>query len=348
MNNATLEAPSVDLEVKPEAKKRQFIKVELAEGGQAKVPIIEVISHESLHPPFDLDPNETVEVLLRNGTIKRECFYECLLSIGIDSMDFYHGRTEFAKETNFHDLLQRLHIEKLRQREVDSKIKHKEFTDQFTLSGEQQRRTTKEHGVVWQKIINDLNIPGLRAVEARAVEDYFEGIDEFLVLDMEALKSRGARSGELVRIGVQRSFSNKQQQVRDSHNRGIAERPDLGVMFRVFIREEVHQYEGVFEKLQATVGKSLENVTAEAEKAGMTEAEYRQAILEKVSIQRFIGSPKVHLRRVYEILKVTKNELELYLSTEQIDALKEKLKQDIKAVDAALEEVGRKMGQLRD
>ncbi len=342
MNDATLEAPTVDLEGKTEAKKRRLIKVELAEGGTDTVSVIEMISPDLL-PPFELEPNATVEVLLNNGTVKKESFYECLLSVGIRSMDYYYGRKEFAKETNFHDLMQRLHIEKLRQREVDCPPKDEQYTDQFTSSGEKQVETTKEHGVVWKKIINDLKIPGLTAVSARVVEDEFDGIDEFLRLDVEALKSRGARSSEPVYVGIQRSFNNKLQEVRDSHDRGIAEKSDLGLIFRVFIREELHQYEGVFKKLQEAADKGLRNIkVADAEEVRtgeMTEAEYRRAYLESIPIVNFIGDEKRQAQRVKEILDVTKNELEFYLSIEQLDCVKEKLKLNIKAVDRALEAV---------
>ena len=106
-----------------------------------------------------------------------------------------------------------------------------------------QEITALEDGKFFLSLMNDLQIEGFQAQAAGRREDFLDGIDEFLVFNEGTLYGDDAPNdaGEL-RIGIQRSYTDKRGEVRRDHWRFIPEHSDLLSIPRIALWEEGADY----------------------------------------------------------------------------------------------------------
>lgn len=131
------------------------------------------------------------------------------------------------------------------------------------LSAEDFQQETRAHSETFRKLFDDLNIPGLGSAEARRRNDYQDTIDDFILLDPEAL-STGAEDDtdtgkpdydRYLHIGVQRTFGSqgtshdafesdqvKQKKIQDKPLYWIPEHLEWGPVARVYLRERLEDY----------------------------------------------------------------------------------------------------------
>lgn len=277
--------------------------------------------HRVVHPEIisaiDRIFRETDKVELNSlGQIKLLTFGEYLQRLGVSYADYYRvAKSEANKDQN--EILRNLHQEAIDKRIGAATRKHREYTRESSVRDNLQQETAKDHSQVFLKTVNDLGIDGLEAELVPEQLDYLDGIDEMLTLDPQSLQSRGETSGQAIHFGIQRSFRDKGREVSSDPIRFIPERPELGALFRVFIKEELSDY--IDEKTGESVWQKLLNIrTAKARASGVDPSEYSRVQRNQglSSVDKVLsGGVKEQIRRVKNILQNVKDQLQAYVDS---------------------------------
>ena len=181
---------------------------------------------------------------------------------------------------------------------------------------ENQEQTAKDHSQFFIRLINELGIDGLDATEALPREDFLDEIDEFLVFDKKAYETDGDKEGQKIYIGVQRSFKHKSL---TSDTVLIPEETEKGLVVKVFIKEEIEDYEDAdrvtwFQRL-------LELRTAKAKEKGMSPAGYAKENPKTDGIPPIAevlpGGQTEQVKRVVKILREIESQFRVTLSSEE-------------------------------
>lgn len=243
-------------------------------------------------------------------------FEQYLKRIGVDYEDYYElSKADSSLDQN--EVLRNLH-----QQAVDSRIreaikKQQEYGRESATRDNFQRETTEDHSRLFNKTINDLGIDGLESRPASSQSDLFNSVDEVLVLDPEALKTGGERNGQKLHIGIQRSFSyTKESLVRDPVC-FIPEKPEIGALFRVFIKEDLDEY--IDEKTGTSIWQKLLDVrSAKARAAGMDPKQFAKLKRNEgmPTIDKVLpGGVRDQVAKVKKVLKAVSSQLEAYIDS---------------------------------
>ena len=180
-----------------------------------------------------------------------------------------------------------------------------------------QRETTEDHSRLFNKTINDLGVPGLESKTAPAPADYFNGVDEILALDHEALETDGEKSGRPIHIGIQRSFADKKREVTSDPISFIPERPEIGAVFTAFIQEDLDEY--IDKRTGTSIWQKLLDVrSAKARAAGMDPKQFAKLKRNEgmPTIDKVLpGGVRDQVAKVKKVLKAVSSQLEAYIDT---------------------------------
>ncbi len=251
-------------------------------------------------------------------------FTRYLQSLGFSNYEAYQKYCSLHPEESQDDIFrqaQREFVERRLKRNSEI-VQHRKSKPENVKSLENAERSTKEDAVIWRKMINNLGLPEISAVSATDVNDNIDGIDEYLKLDLSEL---GLGAENQVRyIGIQRSFLNKEEDVKKKHINYLPESPDIGVVFRVFSRDQSGDYD-IFDKVlegrakkiateaSATNQSVIEYIETQAAKKGIGVKKYMDERLERIPIEKFLtGGELQEIRWVEDVLTKTLYQLETY------------------------------------
>ena len=250
------------------------------------------------------------------GDVEEMSFGEYLRRIGVN-YDYYYKSSKTDPEIDQNKILKNLHQESIDKRTAAAIRKHREFTKESANHDNLQQETARDHSRLFNKTINDLGIDGLESQPAPAQVDYLDGVDEILVLDHEALESGGERSGQKFHVGIQRSFSDKKGEVTRDPIRFIPEKPEIGVLFRVFIKEDLDEY--VDEKTGTSIWQKLLDVrSAKARAAGMDPKQFAKLKRNEgmPTIDKVLpGGVRDQVAKVKSVLRAVSSQLEAYIDS---------------------------------
>jgi hypothetical protein len=292
--------------------------------------------HRVIHPEIasstDGIMHETGTVEISSmGQIKILTFGDYLGRIGVSYADYYRlTKSEPNKDKN--EVLRTLHQEAINKRTRVAIRKHQEYAREIANRDNLQQTTAKEHSPVFLKTINDLGIDGLGAELVPEQLDYLDGIDEMLTLDPESLQSGGEKSGSVIRFGIQRSFKDKKKEVMSDPIRFIPEKPEIGVLFRIFIKENLSDY--IDEKTGESIWQKLLDIrTAKARASGVDPNEFSRVQRNQglSSVDKVLsGGVREQIRRVKNILQNVQEQLQAYIDSpdfkKQSKAVQEQLR----------------------
>lgn len=295
--------------------------------------------HRVVHPEIistiDRIFRETDRVEISSlGQIKLLTFGEYLQRLGVSYADYYRV-VKGGPDKDQNEILRRLHQEAIDKRTRAAIRKHQEYTKESATRDNLQQETAKDHSQVFLKTVNDLGIDGLEAELAPEQFDYLDGIDEILTLDPESLQSAGEKSGQGIHFGIQRSFNDKTKEVTSDPLRFIPEKPELGVLFRVFIKEELSDY--IDEKTGESIWQKLLNIrSVKARASGLDPSEFAKSQRNQglSSVDKVLsGGVKEQIRRVKNILQNIKDQLQVYVDSpyfeKQPKAVQEQLRSSL-------------------
>ncbi len=323
MNEAKFASALLEPEIKKSSKPVEF------QG-------INKIRHNVVHPyiesPIDgvLKEGDSVEIS-GLGQTKSLLFGDYLRRMGVAYADYYRvSKGDPAKDQN--EILRDLHQEAINKRTRAAIRKHQEYTRESATRDNLQQETADDHSRVFLKTINDLGIDGLGAEPVPEQLDYLDGIDEILTLDPESLQSGGEKSGSVIRFGIQRSFKDKKREVISDPIRFVPEMPEIGVLFRVFIKENLSDY--IDEKTGESIWQKLLDIrTAKARASGIDPQEFAKIQRNQglSSVDKVLsGGVKEQIRRVVNILQNVQDQLRAYITSpdfqKQSQAVQEQLR----------------------
>lgn len=306
------EAKFASAVLEPEIKKSPS-PVEFKDMHQTKHKVV----HPDIISPIDGILHETDSVEISSlGQIKTLVFADYLRRIGVSYADYYRVlKSEAGKDQN--EILRSLHQEAINKRTRAAIRKHQEYTRESANRDNLQQETAKDHSQVFLKTVNDLGIDGLGAELVPEQLDYLDGIDEMLTLDPESLQSGGEKSGSVIRFGIQRSFKDKTREVTSDPIRFIPEKPEIGVLFRVFIKENLSDY--IDEKTGESIWQKLLDIrTAKARASGVDPQEFSKVQRNQglSSVDKVLsGGVKEQIRRVKNILQNVHDQLQAYVDS---------------------------------
>lgn len=295
--------------------------------------------HRVVHPEIissiDRIFRETDRVEVSSlGQVKLLTFAEYLQRLGVSYYD-YNRVAKSGPDKDQNEILRRLHQEAIDKRTRVAIRKHQEYTRESATRDNLQQETAKDHSQVFLKTVNDLGIDGLEAEFAPEQLDYLDGIDELLTLDQESLQSSGEKSGQVIHFGIQRSFKDKRKDVAGDPLRFIPEKPELGVLFRVFIKEELSDY--IDEKTGESIWQKLLDIrSAKARASGADPSEFSKSQRNQglSSVDKVLsGGVKEQIRRVKNILQNINDQLQAYVDSphfqKQPKAIQEQLRSSL-------------------
>lgn len=292
-------------------KSTSFVEFQDIHKGRQRVVHPEIIS------PIKGILREVDRVEISNlGQFKHLTFGEYLKRIGV-VYEYYFKMTKSNPGIDQNEILRNLHQEAIENRIKVAIRKHGEYARESATRDNQQQETSKDHSLVFLKTVNDLGIDGLGAEGVPEQFDYLDGIDEMLIIDHESLQSSGEKNGHPIYIGIQRSFDDTKGEVTTDHLRFIPEKPEIGVLFRVFIKEELSDY--IDEKTGESIWQKLLNIrTAKARASGVDPSEYSKVQRNQglSSVDKVLsGGVKEQIRRVKNILQNVKDQLRAYVDS---------------------------------
>ncbi len=292
--------------------------------------------HGVIHPEIisaiDKIFRETDRVEISSlGQIKVLSFGEYLQRLGVSYADYYRV-SKSGPDKDQNEILRALHQEAINKRIRVALRKHQEYTKESATYDNLQQETAKDHSRVFLKTINDLGIDGLSAELAPEQFDYLDGIDEIVTLDPESLQSSGEKNGPVIRFGIQRSFKDKKREVMSDPIRFIPEQPEIGVLFRIFIKENLSDY--IDEKTGESIWQKLLNIrSAKARASGVDPNEFSKVQRNQglSSVDKVLsGGVKEQIRRVKNILQNVQDQLRTYIDSpdfkKQSQAVQEQLR----------------------
>lgn len=294
------------------------------------------IRHNVVHPyiesPIDsiLKEGDSVEIG-GLGQTKSLLFGDYLKRIGVAYADYYRmSKSNPSKDQN--EVLRDLHQEAINKRTRVALRKHQQYTSESAIRDNLQQETAKDHSQVFLKTINDLGIDGLEAELVPEQVDYLDGMDEMLTVDPESLQSGGEKSGSVIYFGIQRSFRDKSKEVAEDPIRFIPEKPEIGVVFRVFIKENLSDY--IDEKTGESIWQKLLDIrNAKARASGVDPNEFAKTHRNQglSSVDKVLsGGVKEQIRRVKNILQNVQDQLRVYIASpdfqKQSQAVQEQLR----------------------
>lgn len=295
--------------------------------------------HQVVHPEIvsvvDHLLKEVDEVEIGSlGQVKSLVFSDYLKRLGVPYAEYYKAvKSDPDKDQN--EILRDLHQEAINKRIRVARRKHAEYTAESATRDNLQQETAKDHSQIFLKTINDLGIDGLGAEIASEQVDYLDGIDEMLTLDPVSLQSGGEKNGPVIRFGIQRSFKDKGKEVIGDPLRFIPEMPEIGVLFRVFIKENFSDY--IDEKTGESIWQKLLNIrNAKARASGMDPNEFSKIQRNQglSSVDKVLpGGVKEQIRRVKNILQNIHHQLQAYINSsdfqKQSSAVQEQLRSSL-------------------
>lgn len=189
----------------------------------------------------NLKEEDEVQVRGKSGVFTIN-FGEYLARLGISHARYFQAMKTRPMDSPI-QILRDLHQEVIAERSTAALRQHKKYTSERADRDNLQQETAKDQGPFFRQTINDLGIDGLEVREAPFRVDYLDGIDEIIQLDHKALETNGEEvASQPVKIGLQRSFSDKEEEIRRDRIRFIPEDPEAGLIFRVFILEKLEDY----------------------------------------------------------------------------------------------------------
>lgn len=297
---------------------------------------INKIRHNVVHPYIEspiegiLKEGDSVEIS-GLGQTKSLLFGDYLRRMGVAYADYYRvSKSDPTKDQN--EILRDLHQEAINKRTRAAIRKHQEYTRESATRDNLQQETAKDHSQVFLKTINDLGIDGLEAEFAPEQVDYLDGIDEIVRLKPVSLQSGGEKNGEVMLFGIQRSFKDKSKEVMADPIRFLPEQPEIGVLFRVFIKENLSDY--IDEKTGESIWQKLLNIRiAKARASGMDPNEFSKVQRNQglSSVDKVLpGGVKEQIKRVKNILQNIQDQLQAYVDSldfkKQSQAVQEQLR----------------------
>ena len=312
--------------------------------------------HEVYHPLVEGNVDKTLkeedEVKVALTTRKEDMSFSSYLErIGVTYARYFR-ETKVFPDKDTQTVLRDLHQEAVDRRTEAAVRKHKQYTAEHAEKDNLQQETAKNHAPVFLKTINDLGIDGLEAKASLPRQDYLDGIDEIIEFDPEALVSEGEREGEKVSIGIQRSFRDKGREVISDPVKFFPEDPDHGVVFRVFIKEELEDYvDG-----QTTLMQKLLNLRADkAKQAGVSP----KALAKKDATRGLPTVSKVleggvgeQIDRTKKVLNEIRSQLNNFIESTKFKKLKPSVQKELKRqaeilkIDKFIDEVSDMEGEI--
>ena len=209
-----------------------------------------------------------------------------------------------------------------RSKLADEIVERRKRKEENKKSLESAERSTREHAVIWRKMINNLGLAEISAVSGSTVNDNIDGIDEYLRLDLAALGL--GEEGDVHYIGVQRSFLDKQEEINRKHIAYLPEAPEVGAVFRVFLRDQNGDYDmfddvmdGRTQKIRTEAEAAHQElgtyIEAQAKKKGISVKMYMDERLERIPIEKFLPQGELQeISWVKDIVQKTLYQLETY------------------------------------
>ena len=277
---------------------------------------------------------------------KKLPFKDYLTIIGLSDYKEYEQFCQLHPDLDQDAILRTIQQETIERRLAEARELDQKDRSSNDRAHEIQKVTTKEHAVIWRKVINDLGLPGITAGAATQVNDFLDGIDEFIDLDLAELGV--GDEGEVYTVGVQRSFDRKYDEVRKDPVRYLPELADRGPIFRVFVQDHhrsYNMYTDLAEKRDTIIREEAEKahkgiteyIDEKAEQLGLSSREYLVQRLEKLSLYKFLPSGMMdELLWAEDIVTQTMYQLQTYLNSAR-DWHKENLKKGIAALKEILE-----------
>ncbi len=248
--------------------------------------------------------------------VKHLVFGDYLKRIGVSYGEYYKA-VKIAPDKDQNEILATLHQEAIDRRTKAAIRKHQEYTRESANRDNLQQETAKDHSYIFLKTINDLGVDGLGAELVPEQLDYLDGIDEMLTLDHESLISDGEKRGGTIHFGIQRSFKDKGKEVAGDPIRFIPEKPEIGVLFRIFIKENLSDY--IDEKTGDSIWQKLLDIrTAKARASGVDPQEFAKTQRNQglASVDKALpGGIKEQIRRVKNVLQSAKDQLQAYIDS---------------------------------
>lgn len=237
-------------------------------------------------------------------------------------------------------------------------------------TAEDFQQETRAHSETFRKLFDDLNIPGISSASARRRNDYEDTIDDFILLDPEALMTGEEATAEsedpdydrYLHIGVQRTFGSqsasqdafesdqaKQKKIEEKPLYWIPEHLEWGPVARFYLRERFEDYgiEGrggapnYTEQLYALRAKqSREQGVA----ANSLELPPLYRVLGKTASE---GKEAQHLW-AYQVLQKMLKKFETQVNGDMPVEQKAVMERYVQAVGLALNRVGEQLQHLRE
>ena len=180
-------------------------------------------------------PDQILKVGIR-GNIENMSFEDYLSIMRINYVDYIKAlRAPHNDGIDPVELVKKMH-----QGVIERRTGQAKKVKERARGNENQEQTAKDHSQFFVRLVNELGIDGLEATEALPREDFLDEVDEFLVFDKTAYETDGEKEGQKVYIGIQRSFNHKSL---TSETVLVPEETDKGLIVKVFLKEELDDYE---------------------------------------------------------------------------------------------------------
>ncbi len=309
----SFEAPTLEVaESKPEAKKEKTSQNIDHLNLVGKLPI----NQDGFIP---LAADVEVDFL---GRVEKMLFADYLHFVGASYQD-YRQAVKARPHDSLNTILRDLHRQIVRDRLAKAEKLHARYAQERANVVNRQVETTRDHGRIFDMIINDLGLDGLSSESATNDVDYLDGIDHIVTFDHgDLLASQGEgvekkEEGKKFFIGVQRTFNpEKKKDVLKDPVRILPSANGKGVVFRVFLQEQLSDYE---DKNQETLMEKMDALRREAaKKAGLAPDEYGRQHRRRgyPGVYRVLpGGQAEQIKRVKRFFDTIKSQLDAYIDS---------------------------------
>lgn len=256
------------------------------------------------------------------GQTENMLFVDYLHFVGANYSE-YKQAVKARPGDDLNEILRDLHRQIVMGRLLRAEQLHARYAQESATSVNRQVETTKDHGQVFDMIINDLELDGLSSESAPNDVDYLDGIDHILTFDHKELMADqgGSEQNEgghkKLFVGIQRTFNpDKKKDVLKDPVRILPSANGKGVVFRIFLQEKLSDYE---DKNQETLMEKLDALRREAaRKEGLSPEEYGRKHRRRgyTGVYKVLpGGQAEEVKRTLRVFEEIKNQLNAYIDS---------------------------------